>query len=83
MTEVKIKIKTSLGTVGKVGINDHVPHGWRVVRLEEGRNIAGELSELVDEWGIVGFEHGKLDGAGYGNKISETRGPECGELFII
>lgn len=48
MTEVKIKTKTSLGTVGKVGINDHVPHGWRAVRLEEGRNITGELSELVD-----------------------------------
>ncbi len=83
MTEVKIKIKTSLGTVGKIGINDHVPQGWRLVRLDEGRQIAGELEQLVDEWGIVGFENGKLDGAGYGKKIGETRGSECGELFII
>ena len=75
--------ETSLGKVTKIGINDPIPQGWRVVRLEEGRQIAGELSHLVDAWGIVGFEHGKLDGAGYGNKISETRGPECGEIFII
>jgi hypothetical protein len=76
-------IKTSLGTVRKIGINEQVPQGWRLVRLEEGRQIAGELAELVEEWGIVGFEHGKLDGAGYGRKIGETRGSECGELFIV
>lgn len=72
-----------MGTVGKIGINEYIPEGWRAVKLEEGRHIAGELSQLVDEWGIVGFEHGKLDGAGYGRKVSETRGAECGELFVI
>ena len=32
---------------------------------------------------IVAFEKGKIDGNGYGNKIHETFGSECGELFII
>jgi hypothetical protein len=37
----------------------------------------------LDEWSIVAFRTGKLDGYGYGNCFNETYGPECGEVFII
>jgi hypothetical protein len=38
---------------------------------------------MLSQWSIVAFDIGKIDGFGYGNKISNTRGPECGEKFII
>lgn len=31
---------------------------------------------------IVAFDGGKLDGAGYGRKISDSYGAEVGEKFI-
>lgn len=38
----------------------------------------------MQEWSIVAFNcNGKLDGRGYGNKFIDTRGPECGQVFIV
>jgi len=31
----------------------------------------------------VAIEHGKIDGRGYGNKIHDGFGAECGEKLII
>jgi hypothetical protein len=36
------------------------------------------LNKLIDNWGIIGFETGKLDGVGYGNKFMDSYGGECG-----
>jgi hypothetical protein len=37
----------------------------------------------LDNWGIVAFDYGKLDGYGYGNKFSNYYCPECGWKFIV
>ncbi len=37
----------------------------------------------MDNWGIVAFDYGKLDGYGYGNKFSNYYCPECGWKFIV
>ena len=37
--------------------------------LNEGTKLRTSLNKLLDEWSIVAFENGKLDGHGYGNKI--------------
>jgi hypothetical protein len=41
------------------------------------------LIDLLNDWDIVAFDHGKLDGYGYGNNIMDAYGPECGQKFII
>ena len=60
-----------------------IPQGWRVMTLEEGKANYKSLLPLLGAWSIVGFDRGKIDGSGYGSKISDTRGSECGEIFII
>lgn len=37
----------------------------------------------MSKWSIVGLVGGKIDGHGYGNKISPGNGEEIGEKFII
>lgn len=76
-------VDTPLGAVTTNPINEPIPEGWRILSLQEGKQIKEHLLELVGEWGIVGFDTGKLDGSGYGNNISDTRAEECGEIFII
>lgn len=60
-----------------------IPAGWRVMTLEEGKSYKQSLLKFLGAWSIVGFDRGKIDGSGYGSKISDTRGSECGEIFII
>lgn len=38
---------------------------------------------MLSDWSIVGFEVGKLDGFGYGNKFTEDYEGGCGEIFMI
>lgn len=38
---------------------------------------------MLDEWSIVAFQDGKLDGKGYGYKYSPSYGQECGQGFIL
>jgi hypothetical protein len=33
---------------------------------------------MLDQWSIVAFFDGKLDGSGYGYKYSPSYGSECG-----
>ena len=58
--------------------DEKVSRGWRRLKITEGRRIKDYLNQLLEEWSIVAFETGKLDGFGYGNVFSETYGPECG-----
>ncbi|KAM3147363.1 hypothetical protein pb186bvf_000614 [Paramecium bursaria] len=60
-----------------------VPEGFRIMTLEEGTWYKNQLLNHLQEWSIVGFQTGKIDGFGYGNKISHERGNECGEFFYI
>jgi hypothetical protein len=69
--------------VKTIPIAQNPPYGWRVLTIEEGREIKQQLLPLMDQWGIVAFKTGKLDGQGYGFKISESYGKECGNKFII
>ena len=46
--------------------------------MDEGREIKEQLTSILGAWSIVGFEAGKLDGSGYGNKFMEAHGEECG-----
>ena len=66
-----------------MSLNLVIPSGQRKLRINEGRKIKDYLNELLDNWSVVAFETGKLDGFGYGNKFMETYGPQAGELFII
>lgn len=81
--DFKASVETPLGLVAILDREIPVPAGWRRLRLEEGKQIKENLNEILEEWSIVGFEDGKLDGYGYGNNFSETSGAECGEGFII
>ena len=54
-----------------------------MMTLAEGKKYKSSLSKFIEEWSIIGFETGKLDGPGYGGNFSDTRGPECGEVAII
>ena len=74
---------TAIGPVSIIQLNYGVPFAHRRVTLEEGKNIKNELVGIVGEWGVVAFGTGKLDGSGYGNKISDQYGPECGQMFIV
>lgn len=38
---------------------------------------------MLQEWSIVAFTTGRLDGFGYKNGFKETYGEQCGEVFII
>lgn len=42
--------------------------------LNSGRQIHNFLNRLLEEWSIVGFIDGKLDGHGYGNNFHEQAG---------
>lgn len=70
-------------TIRKVPLCQPVPHGWRTLAIGEGYKWKCQLNQLLGQWSIVAFDVGKIDGFGYGNKISHQRGPECGEKFIV
>ncbi len=67
-------VYTSLGLVLKIGLKDKIPEGFRKMTVEEGRCAKLDLNKIIDHWGIVGFQNGKIDGMGYGNKIQYTYG---------
>lgn len=50
---------------------------------QEGNTYKEQLKQMLGEWSIVAFDHGKIDGSGYGNLIHESYGSECGEKFIV
>ena len=47
-----------------------IPEGWRILTLQEGIELKDLLIPMLGTWSIVAFDKGKLDGSGYGNKIS-------------
>ena len=55
--------------------------------LEEAKKYKQEVNEVCDykknQWFIVAFETGRLDGIGHGNVFSETYGSEVGEKIIV
>lgn len=70
-------------TIRKVGLHTPVPCGWRILARGECYRFKCQLNQMLGQWSIVAFDVGKIDGWGYGNKISEGYGSECGEKFII
>lgn len=62
---------------------DPIPEGWRVMTMDEGRCMKDDLQKMLTQWSIVAFDHGKLEGPGYGYALSETYGSECGERFVV
>lgn len=78
-----MSVNTDVGQVTIIGRDQVIPEGWRVLTFEEGSQVKSQISQLLDEWGIVAFDRGKLDGFGYGNKLMEQAGPECGQIFIV
>lgn len=66
-----------------IGINSSVPVGWRLVKYSEAEELKPHIIKLLSTWSIVSIENGKIDGPGYGCKIYDTFGAECGEKLII
>ena len=83
LDQYNMSVRTCSGEVRVISRNDCVPCGWRILTFNEGAQIKNQLHPLLGQWSIVGFDHGKLDGAGYGYQLSNGSGPECGEQFII
>lgn len=53
----------------KCKLNCEIPAQWRKLTREEGQEVKNDLNKMLDQWSIVAFSNGKIDGAGYGNKI--------------
>lgn len=64
-------------------MNQPIPHGWRILTYVQGVGMKDSLKSLLNRWSIVAFDHGKLDGCGYGGGIHASYGPECGQRFIV
>ncbi len=75
-------VQTSLGKVYIFDKSLPIPAGYRLLRIEEGKNMLTSLNTIMGEWSVVGFFDGRLDGIGYGNKFSTTL-QNCGSVFII
>lgn len=67
-------VETPIGMVAKISFSVPIPPGWRQLTIEEGKEIKEYLNQLLEEWSIVAFKTGKLDGFGYGNKFMESYG---------
>lgn len=72
-----------IGVVAILGFDQPFPYGWERLSYQEAEPYLQWLKQMLNEWSIVAFQQGKLDGAGYGYKYSPTYGPECGEGFIL
>lgn len=67
-----------MGLVVKTGLNSPFPAEFKKLTLDQAYEIKEHLNKILGTWSIVAFENGKIDGTGYGNKIHETYGNECG-----
>ena len=69
-----------------IAMKDNIPDGWRNLELFEAKEMKSRVHNVckyAGDWYIVGISQGKIDGTGYGNKIHDTRGKECGVKIII
>ena len=69
-----------------IGFNDKIPKGWRLLELWEAKAMKQKVHDVCKShgaWYIVAFAQGKIDGVGYGNKIHDSYGKECGQRMII
>lgn len=69
-----------------ISLNEEIPKGWRLLNdieaLQYLEMINNEVSNY-SQWYIYALCDGKkIDGPGYGNKIHETYGKECGQKLI-
>jgi hypothetical protein len=76
-------VQTQLGLVKIVPRSLNPPPGWRALTFSEGQQLKSQLEQVLDEWSIVAFDHGKITGPGYGLTIEDSVGSECGEKFIV
>ena len=54
----------------KIVSMDQCPAGLRRITIEEVMQLKDKLLPLLDEWDIIMVAGGKIDGRGYGNKIT-------------
>ena len=48
------------------------------MRKQDGVKILDQLKSITTDWSIIAFQMSALTGRGYGFKISESYGTECG-----
>ena len=60
-----------------------LPEGWRVPATSEVFQWKNQIVKTLNEWDIVAFEGGKIDGHGYGNVLTVAPGIVCGHKLII
>ena len=75
----------------KVTTKPSPPAGYHICSYDEVAYHKGELIKTFATWGIYGFDGGKIDGSGYGNKMFREEIPgeflyggryQCGEMII-
>ena len=75
--------KDNGATIQKIAKNAQLPCGAKILTTDDAKAIKSRLNQQIPAWGIVGLLDGKIDGSGYGNKISQGYGSECGQYFIV
>ena len=66
-----------------IPLNTSNPDGYRMMNRAEVVELKDQIKQNLDQWGIVAFDHGKIDGPGYGCKIHDSYGNECGNKLIV
>jgi hypothetical protein len=69
-------------TLREIPNDEEIPLGWRMLSIGEASRWKDQITPHLGQWGIVCLDGGKIDGSGYGNKISKTQ-ESCGNKFII
>ena len=67
----------------KVPLCSPIPPGWRMLSQCEAIKWKSSINYMLNQSSIVVLSVGKIDGNRYGNRISPTYGPKCGEKIII
>jgi hypothetical protein len=75
--------RTELGTVAILSFSKKIPEGWERLTLEEGMKVIDKLKSILTQWSIIAFQFESLSGPGYGYKIGNSYGTECGQGFIL
>ena len=57
-------------TIKKVDFDAPTPNGWRLPTTPEVQHWKDQIVKILQQWSIVAFDGGKIDGHGYGNVIT-------------
>jgi len=62
-----------------IGQHDHIPDGWHEATVED-VVLSDKWKKMTEQWSICLINNGKVDGSGYGYKI--THGSFNGEPYV-